>query len=221
MLHHKASLLALSVTLAAGVTPTLAQTTFEWTGGVDGTGNVLFAAAGYDNWSPVLVAADLNAFNQNIFVIGTRVDGGPDDRIGDGGPLYVNASTANMGKLVIDNPDGHLPDNLVILANSSGTTARVLRFLEPNTTILELTDNVTGTVSFGNANTNGRLAFRLGDSGISTIHVANANAVLDFTGMEDNVTNRGAISAGDVDQSPTAHATLRYTGAGTIDLRTG
>lgn len=219
MLHFKSIRLALVSTVALAAT-SFAQTTFNWTGGVDGTSNILLGTSGFDNWSPVLTADDYALDSVNIFRIASRVNGGPDDRIGADGPLFLDASNY-FGKLVIDNPDGYLPDTLSILANSTGTTARVFRFLEPNTTILELTDNVTGTVSFGNGATNGRLAFRLGESGISTIHVANADAVLNFSGMEDNVLGRGAISAGGTTQSATDHATLRYTGAGTIDLRTG
>jgi fibronectin-binding autotransporter adhesin len=211
-----------SAALAITIASSSAQTTFNWTGGPSGTGTFLFGTTGLENWDPILAATDYAAGTANLFVIASRTGGGPGALIGGGNSLSLEAS-GRMGTLSFANPSGHLPATLSIIANASTTTSRVIWFDQPNTTIISLGDDVTSTIKIGNStgatSTNGHFGLRLPDSGTSTIHVANAAATLDLTGLFDNVTSRGAIHGGEVTQS-SAHAMLRKTGAGTLDLRT-
>jgi fibronectin-binding autotransporter adhesin len=218
------SLFAATLALAASQATLSAQTTFEWTGGVDGTGNLMFDPAGYGNWNPALAAADVGLSATNSFVISSRNGGGAAALIGNGSPLVVDINTG-MRSLIFENTAGHLPNPLVLVAKADpGTLIRYINFPTPDTTVVSLHESVTGTIRWGTTisstdSPNSRLGLRLPSSGVSTFHVANPNAVLDFTGAFDNFTGQGAIHGGSTTQS-LAHAKLRKTGAGTIDLRT-
>ncbi len=205
-----------------GLVAAMAQTTFDWTGGADGTGGILFGTAGFDHWDPVLTSGDIASGTENIFRIATRTDGGPDDRIGAGSPLGVDSNFPRLGSLVFDNTAGHFPGVLTIQANTSGTDRRRLVFTTPDSTFITLEDNVTGTVRIGeNFTETGELSIRLPNEGTSTIHVANQAATLDLSFMRDNIVGWGGINAGNQTsgnwESP-ANVTLRKTGDGTLDI---
>ena len=217
------SLLAASLALLASHATLSAQTTFEWTGGADGTGTLMFNAAGYPNWSPELTAADIATGTANIFRVATRNGGGPGAAIGGGAALTLNSSP-RIGRLVFDDPSGHYAYPLVLTTNQTGTTARVFTVETPNTTFIELASSVSGVVKIGTetnpaSTTVGNLGIRLPTSGVSTIHIANPLATLDLSNLSDNVAGRGGISAGATTQS-LEHAKLRKTGPGTLNLAT-
>jgi autotransporter-associated beta strand protein len=217
--------------LALGSHVAHAQTTFNWTGGVDGSAFDMFSGAtAYQNWDPELTAAAVGTGANNILRIASRIGGGPLAPIGSGNPanpvdttiLGIDGSSPRMGRLVFDDASGHFPPTLIFSSRSAGTgtTARVIFFDQPDTEIIRVENTVTTRVRMGyEPDIFGRFSLRLPDSGISTIYVGNPAAVLDFTGAFDNVTGRGAISGGLATQS-LAHAKLRKTGAGTLDLRT-
>lgn len=191
----------------------------EWTGGATGGNRLLFAADGFANWEPALVAEDLAAGAGRGFRIATRRFGGTGARLGEGAPLAANASPW-LGTLVFDDAAGHFPQPLDLVANASMAGARVLRFDAPDTTIIRLEESVTFPVRFGaGRETTGNLGIRLPASGVSTIHVAHPDATLDLSGLFDNVFGYGAVHGGEPTQS-LAHARLRKTGAGALDLRT-
>ena len=209
---------------AMGALPILAQNTFEWTGGETGTGTNLFGSGGHSNWDPELIAGDIATGTANIFRIATRIEGGPEALIGGGSDLTLSASP-RMGQLVFDDSESQFPDPLVIRANLSGTSARVIWFEQPDTTLISLDNSVTSVVKLGigasgtDENAFGNFSLRLPASGTSTFHVANAAATLDLSGLFDNVTGRAGIHGGEIPQS-LDHAKIRKTGEGTLDLRT-
>ncbi len=200
-----------------------AQTTFNWTGGTDGTGTLMFTPPGYENWDPTLAAADFSAGSENLFRFATRTDGGPGNPIGGGNPLTFD-NVVHVGGLIFENPDGHYPGTLVLRPNASGTGFRSLNFNTPGNTIISLDETVTGTVQVGTStssassasNPHGNLVVRIPGSGVSTIHVANAAATLDMRRLVDNNVGRGGINSNSVGDGD---ARLRKTGPGTLDLR--
>ncbi len=197
-----------------------AQTTFEWTGGVDGTGTETFVTTGFGNWSPTLSSGDIATGTANIFSFATRTNGSNSAVIGNGNVLTLGGSP-RVGLISFSNTSGQFPPVLTFASNPSGTTtARVFTFEQPDTTVISLSQNVTTTVKIGFDDLiRGRLGIRLPNSGINTFHVADAAATLDLSGLSDNVTSRGAIHGGEITQT-LAHAKIRKTGAGTLDLRT-
>ena len=204
-----------------------ASPAFFWTGGTDGSGDVMMAAAGYGNWFPVLSTADVAIGSSSRFHFAGRIGGGPGAPIGDGGHLGLNAS-ARARLLFFDNASGHFPPDLLIAANTAATSSRQWTFEEPDTTIIALSPATSGRVTLGHDhNTLGNLGIRLPASGTSTIEVAHPAAILDLSGLRDNTSasvggvnyGRGAIHAGNADPAA-ARARLRLVGAGTLDLRT-
>lgn len=197
-----------------------AQNTYNWVGGANGTNRGLFTSGTSSSWDPVLEGTDIATGTHHTFIFATRNNGDSENLIGGGLPLGVGLS-ARIGELRFDDTDGHFPANLIIGANQSSTTSRFLTVEQPDTTFITLTENTTGTVTIGHdRGTVGNLSFRLPDSGVSTIHVAHPSALLDLSGTFDANTGRGGISSGDNTYTPGAHAILRKTGAGTVDLRT-
>lgn len=211
----------------------LAQTTFEWTGGDDGTGYYMFSSDGYTNWRDALdeplVAGDLDAGSANDFNISTRVGGGPDDLIGAGIFLTLANSDTYIRSLSFKNADDLFPEPFILVGRDSGGTFTRIHFTEPDTTIISLDDTVTGVVQMGNATlsetntlirTNGDFSLRLPASGVSTFHVENESATLDFRGATNNQSGYGAIHAGSETVANLNMARIRKTGDGTLDLRT-
>lgn len=193
-----------------------AQSTHTWTG--DAANNVLFDAAGYSNWDPALPGT------MNLTVNGTDADiyvfDGSVPAMTGAGPLSIDVAYANIGRLVFDNTGGLLGSNVGIGAypDNVPTATRVLKFNTPDTTVIELTANVTGTVSIGtDRDAYGPMGIRLPESGVSTIHVANASAVLDLSELVDNFTGRGGVHSGSTTQAD-ARGALRKTGDGTLNL---
>jgi len=195
---------------------------FNWTGGSTGNGTVLFSSAVYASWSPTLTASDIGPGAVETFRIATRTAGGPGSPIGAGGNLSLSGSPT-VGALLFDDTHGHFPAELIIAANQGLTTARLLTFAVPDSTIITLTDAVRSRVKLGHDRLNlGNLALRLPASGVNTIHVAHADATLDLTGLYDETSISGigwaGIHAGSTIASED-RARLRKTGAGTLDLR--
>jgi len=208
---------ALGILLGA-VSSVSGQDTYNWVGGTGGANRGLFTET---SWDPALAAIDRGEGTSPTLIIATRNNGSSEDLIGGGLHLGVGVANARVGHLIFDDTDGHFPANLIIAGNQGLTTARVLHVEQPNTTFITLTENTTGTVTLGYERaTYGNLSFRLPVTGVSTIHVAHPAATLDLSGLFDNITGRGGISAGDTTYTPGGHAILRKTGAGTLDLRT-
>ncbi len=209
-------LLCLVVPVTFGV---VQAANFEWTGGGDGGDRVLFAANGFENWSPQLVAEDIAPGGDRVFRIASRNFGGPGAVLGGGLPMVVSA-TPSLGRLVLDDAAGHFPQPFEVIANASGTQARRLQFDIPGTVVIELDESIRFPVRLGvDRAATGNLGIRLPAMGTSTIHVAHVDATLDLSGLFDNEFGYGAIHGGAPSQS-LDHARLGKTGDGTLDLRT-
>jgi fibronectin-binding autotransporter adhesin len=228
--RHSASVLgAAACALALGTVAANAQTTFNWTGGGDGTGSAMFDAAGYVNWNPTLTATDIAAASDNIFLIASRTNGGPSDPIGAGELPTLGIADTYIRSLKFENNAGHFPEPFLLVGRPSPSTALTrLHFTVPDTTIVDLDESVSGVVKLGNATasgttlvrTHGDFGLRLPASGVSTFHVGNASATLDLTGAVNNQTGFGAIHGGTSTTVTLDAAKIRKTGPGTLDLRT-
>lgn len=196
--------------------------TFNWTGGSTGNNTMMFNASGLTNWDPTVSPSEVGDGGNSSFLIATRINGGPSQPIGGSNHLSLSVS-AFIGQLIFDDTAGHFPADLRIGANAGVSTARLLTFTTPDTTIITLTENVRSRVTFGHDRSLfGDLALRLPSSGVSTIHVAHPDAVLDLRQLFDATSVSGIGYAG-IHAGSTIlaedRAALRKTGPGTLDLR--